>query len=76
MQATHQGTTRQSMEGMDVLVVAELMRLERDRSRLERLYEQLPNPGSQAIVGERFMKLWSDVEQRADRLEFILDYLA
>ena len=76
MQATHQGTTRPSMEGMDVLVVAELMRLERDRSRLERLYEQLPNPTSQPMVRERFLKLWSDVEQRADRLEFILDYMA
>jgi len=76
MQATEQYATRQSMEGMDVLVVAELMRLERDHSRLERLYEQLPNSGSQPIVEERFFKLWSDVEQRAARLEFILDHLA
>jgi hypothetical protein len=76
MQATRQGTPRLSMEGMDVLVVAELMRLERDRSRLERLYEQLPNATSEPIVGERFLKLWSDVEQRADRLEFILDHMA
>jgi len=75
MQATCQGT-RQGVEGMDVLLVAELMRLERDHSRLERLYEQLPNSASQPIVEERFFKLWSDVEQRAARLEFLLDHMA
>ena len=76
MPATPHYTARQNMEGMDVLVVAELMRLERDHSRLEQLYEQLPNSAAQPIVEERFFKLWTDVEQRADRLEFLLDHMA
>ena len=65
-----------NQEAMDVFVMTELMRLERDHSRLEHLYRQLPNADSQPTIGERFFSLWSDVEKRAYRLEYILDHLA
>ncbi len=62
--------------GMDVLVMAELMRLQRDQSMLERLYERLPAAPTQPNVEAKFLSLWTDVERRADRLEYMLDHMA
>jgi len=62
--------------GMDVLVMAELMRLQRDQSVLESLYQRLPDSKSQPNVDARFLSLWSDVEKRAERLEMMLDRMA
>jgi hypothetical protein len=62
--------------GMDVLVMAELMRLQRDQSVLETLYQRLPDVTSQSNIDTKFLSLWSDVEKRADRLEYMLDSMA
>jgi hypothetical protein len=62
--------------GMDVLVMAELMRLQRDQSLLESLYQRLPDATAQPHIDARFLSLWSDVEKRADRLEYMLDHMA
>ncbi|MGD0302620.1 MAG: hypothetical protein ABSE86_36580 [Bryobacteraceae bacterium] len=62
--------------GMDVLVMAELMRLQRDQSLLESLYQRLPDATAQPQIDARFLSLWSDVEKRADRLEYMLDQMA
>jgi hypothetical protein len=62
--------------GMDVLVMAELMRLRRDRSQLEHLYQQLPALPAKPNVVAKFLSLWSNVEKRASRLEHILDQMA
>jgi hypothetical protein len=62
--------------GMDVLVMAELMRLQRDQTVLESLYQRLPDAASQTNVDARFLSLWSDVEKRAERLEYMLDRMA
>jgi len=62
--------------GMDVLVMAELMRLQRDQSLLESLYQRLPDAAAQPQIDARFLSLWSDVEKRADRLEYMLDQMA
>jgi hypothetical protein len=63
--------------GMDVLVMAELMRLQRDQSLLESLYQRLPAAAADAQpnIDSRFLSLWSDVEKRADRLEYMLDHM-
>ena len=65
-----------TQSGMDVLVMAELMRLQRDQSVLESLYQRLPDAASQPNVDARFLSLWSDVEKRAERLEYMLDRMA
>ncbi|HEV8038669.1 MAG TPA: hypothetical protein VGP62_07385 [Bryobacteraceae bacterium] len=65
-----------TQNGMDVLVMAELMRLQRDQSLLESLYRRLPDATAQPQIDARFLTLWSDVEKRADRLEFMLDHMA
>ena len=62
--------------GMDVLVMAELMRLQRDQSVLESLYRRLPGAATQSNIDAKFLSLWSDVEKRADRLEYMLDSMA
>jgi hypothetical protein len=62
--------------GMDVLVMAELMRLQQDQSVLETLYQRLPDVTSQSNIDTKFLSLWSDVEKRADRLEYMLDSMA
>jgi hypothetical protein len=62
--------------GMDVLVMAELMRLQRDQSVLESLYQRLPGAATQSNIDAKFLSLWSDVEKRADRLEYMLDSMA
>jgi hypothetical protein len=77
----HLGETKmQKMQmtptGLDVLVMAELMRLQRDQSVLESLYQRLPDAASQPTVDARFLSLWSDVEKRAERLEYMLDRMA
>jgi len=65
-----------SPTGLDVLVMAELMRLQRDQSVLESLYQRLPEGASQSNIDTKFLSLWSDVEKRADRLEYMLDSMA
>jgi hypothetical protein len=65
-----------TQNGLDVLVMAELMRLQRDRSALESLYRQLPALPAKPNVEAKFLSLWSDVEKRADRLECVLDQMA
>lgn len=67
--------TQVAANGIDVLVMAELMRLERDHSQLENLYQQLPAP-SKPNVEARFLALWKEVEKRAERLEYMLDQMA
>jgi hypothetical protein len=62
--------------GMDVLVMAELMRLQRDQSVLESLYQRLPEAASKSNIDAKFLSLWSDVEKRAARLEYMLDSMA
>jgi len=62
--------------GMDVLVMAELMRLQRDQSVLESLYQRLPESASPSNIDAKFLSLWSDVEKRANRLEYMLDSMA
>jgi len=68
--------TQMTPSGMDVLVIAELMRLQRDQSVLESLYQRLPDAASQPIVDARFLSLCSNVEKRAERLEYMLDRMA
>jgi hypothetical protein len=65
-----------TQNGLDVLVMAELMRLQRDRSALESLYRRLPALPAKPNVEAKFLSLWSDVEKRADRLECMLDQMA
>jgi len=65
-----------TQNGMDVLVMAELMRLQRDQTMLESLYQRLPDSHAQSNVDAKFLSLWSDVEKRADRLEYMLDHMA
>jgi hypothetical protein len=65
-----------TQNGLDVLVLAELMRLQRDQSLLEHLYQRLPASPAQPNVEEKFLSLWTDVEKRAERLECMLDYMA
>jgi hypothetical protein len=67
-----EGAKMQTQAGMDVLVMAELVRLQRDQTTLEGLYQRLPAPAVEA----RFLSLWSDVQKRADRLEYMLDHMA
>jgi hypothetical protein len=62
--------------GMDVLVMAELMRLQRDQTMLENLYQRLPGSHEPSNIDAKFLSLWSDVEKRATRLEFMLDHMA
>jgi len=68
-----QTTASTNVSGLDVLLMAELRRLQRDQALLERLYQTLP---SQPKSEEMFLSLWSDVEKRADRLEYMLDHMS
>lgn len=68
--------TQMTPNGMDVLVMAELMRLQRDQSLLESLYQRLPDVTYPSNIDAKFLSLWSDVEKRADRLESMLDRMA
>jgi hypothetical protein len=58
---------------LENLVLAELVRLQQDHSMLESLHERLPECESQPNVQAKFISLWADVENRADRLERLLD---
>jgi hypothetical protein len=65
-----------TQNALEYLVLAQLTRLQKDQSRLESLYAQLPLDSSQPKLEERFMALWTDVDERAARLERMLDELA
>jgi len=65
-----------TQNALEYLVLAQLTRLQEDQSRLESLYAQLPVDCSQPTLEERFMALWTDVDERAARLERMLDELA
>jgi hypothetical protein len=65
-----------TQNALDYLVLAQLARLQKDQSRLESLYAQLPTSGSRPKLEERFMALWTDVDDRAARLERMLDEFA
>ena len=65
-----------TQSALDYLVLAQLARLQKDQSRLESLYAQLPADSSRPHLEERFMSLWTDVDDRAARLDRMLDELA
>jgi hypothetical protein len=65
-----------TQNALEYMVLAQLTRLQEDQSRLESLYAQLPVDSSQPKLEERFMALWTDVDERAARLERMLDELA
>ena len=58
---------------LENLVMTELLRLQEDHSLLESLHDQLPGTASRTKTGARFLSLWADVEERADRLERLLE---
>ena len=62
-----------TQSALEYLVLAQLTRLHNDQSRLECLYTQLPGDSSRPRLEERFLALWSDVDERAGRLERMLD---
>ena len=62
-----------TQSALEYLVLAQLTRLHDDQSRLESLYTQLPGDSSRPRLEERFLALWSDVDERAGRLERMLD---
>jgi hypothetical protein len=64
-----------TQNALNYLVLAQLARLQKDQCRLESLYAKLPT-GSEPKVEERFLALWKDVDERAVRLERMLDELA
>ncbi len=64
-----------TQNALNYLVLAQLARLQKDQCRLESLYAQLPT-GPTPKVEERFLALWKDVDDRAARLERMLDELA
>ena len=61
---------------LEYLVLAQLTRLQKDQSRLESLYAQLPADSSRPKLEERFMALWTEVDERAARLDRMLDEMA
>ncbi len=61
---------------LENLVMTELLRLQEDHSLLESLHDQLPGASYRAKTEARFLSLWADVEERADRLERLLDRMA
>ncbi|HEY6392328.1 MAG TPA: hypothetical protein VIX89_13670 [Bryobacteraceae bacterium] len=65
-----------TQNALEYLVLAQLDRLQKDQSRLESLYAQLPSDRSLPKLEDRFMALWTDVDERAARLERMLDELA
>ncbi len=65
-----------TQSALEYLVLAQLTRLHNDQSRLESLYTQLPVDSSRPRLKERFLALWSDVDERAGRLERMLDEMA
>jgi hypothetical protein len=65
-----------TQSALEYLVLAQLTRLQKDHSRLESLYTQLPADSSRRILEERFVALWTDVDERAARLDRMLDEMA
>lgn len=65
-----------TQNALDYLVLAQLARLQKDQSRLESLYAQLPANSARPKLEERFVALWNDVDERAARLERMLDSMA
>jgi hypothetical protein len=65
-----------TQSALEYLVLAQLTRLQKDQSRLESLYTQLPADSSEPKLEQRFMALWSDVDERAVRLDRMLDEMA
>jgi len=65
-----------TQNALDYLVLAQLARLQKDQSRLESLYAQLPAKSARPKLEERFVALWNDVDERAARLERMLDSMA
>lgn len=61
---------------LENLVMTELLRLQEDHSLLESLHDQLPVSTYRPKTEARFLSLWADVEERADRLERLLDHMA
>ena len=62
-----------TQSALEYLVLAQLTRLQKDQSRLESLYAQLPVDSSRPKLEQRFMALWSEVDERAVRLNQMLD---
>ena len=60
---------------LEDLVMTELLRLQEDHSLLESLHDQLPGSLYRPKTEARFLSLWADVEERADRLERLLDHM-
>jgi hypothetical protein len=65
-----------TQSALEYLVLAQLTRLQKDQSRLESLYAQLPADASRPKLERRFIALWSDVDERAVRLNRMLDEMA
>ena len=65
--------TNTNQDALENLVIAEVLRLHQDQSKLENLRDQLPERPAHSSVEMRFLSLWRDVEVRADRLERLLD---
>jgi hypothetical protein len=65
-----------TQSALEYLVLAQLNRLQKDQSCLENLYTQLPADSSRPRLEERFMALWTDVDERAERLDRMLDEMA
>ncbi len=65
-----------TQSALEYLVLAQLTRLQKDQSRLESLYAQLPVDASRPKLEQRFIALWSDVDERALRLNRMLDEMA
>ena len=64
-----------NQNALNYLVLAQLARLQKDQCQLESLYAKLP-AGPEPKVEERFLALWKDVDNRAARLERMLEALA
>ena len=65
-----------TQSALEYLVLAQLTRLHKDQSRLESLYTQLPADSSRPKLEERFMALWAEVDERALRLDRMLDQMS
>jgi hypothetical protein len=61
---------------LENLVMTELLRLQEDHSLLESLRDRLTESACRPTVEARFLSLWANVEDRADRLERLLDHMA
>jgi hypothetical protein len=62
-----------TQSALEYLILAQLTRLHKDQSLLESLYTQLPADSSRPRLEERFLALWADVDERAARLDRMLE---